>query len=244
MKTILRNFVVFEGGDGSGTTTQLNLLRARFQEAGGQGLSLPPFHGDCEPTDSPVGRLLREGLRGGFQMSPLTAALLFAADRSGHIFGPGGVEERCLRGEIVVSDRYILSSIVYQGISLGDSAPIGINRFFPLPELLFFFDIDPEAAQRRMAGRAVREIYEDLAFQQVVGERYRAALPRFAAWGTRTVTIDAALPPAAISEKVWAEMQNLPILQGKRQHKSDKQVPIPPSPPTAPAPAQPAAPEP
>jgi dTMP kinase len=212
---ILRNFAVFEGGDGSGTTTQLALLRRRF-EAGGEGL--PPFHATSEPTSGPVGRLLRAGLRGEFRLAPLTAALLFAADRNEHLFGEsgdGGVAARCAAGELVVSDRCTLSSLVYQGISLGDDVPFALNERFPLPELLLFFDIAPETAWERVKDRPVREVFENLPFQTRVRERYRAWLPRLAGWGVRTVTLDAALPPEEIGEKVWAEIQKMPIFKGR-----------------------------
>jgi dTMP kinase len=229
--TIIPGFVVFEGGDGSGTTTQLGLLRDRFGGAEppapprdwrraetvadsppGAYLALPPLHTTCEPTEGPVGRLIRGGLRGEIPLLPETLARLFAADRGEHLGGPGGVLERCRRGELVVSDRYVPSSLVYQGLSCGEELPEALNAAFPLPEALLFFDLDPETAQRRMAARPVREIYETLEFQRRVRDRYRALLPRYEAAGVRVTVIDAAKSPPEVAEAVWRALEKLPIL--------------------------------
>jgi dTMP kinase len=212
---ILKNFVVFEGGDGSGTTTQMNLLRLRFQGLKQEARwPLPQVYYTFEPSEGPVGKLIRGSLRGDYPLSPRTAALLFAADRQEHLFGPEGVLDRCNRGELVICDRYVLSSLVYQGISCGEAYPEELNRDFPLPELLFYFDVPVETAQKRMEKRQVREIYESLDFQKKVEERYRSLLPRFGGGGVRIVRIDASRPPQEVGEDLWKELQKLPILKG------------------------------
>ncbi|MDR0718008.1 MAG: dTMP kinase [Treponema sp.] len=206
---IMKNFTVFEGADGSGTSTQLRLLEDRFEKAGER--PLPPLFTTSEPTDGPVGRLLRSGLKGETPLKSETIAYLFAADRNEHLFGPEGIAERCQRGELVVQDRYTASSLVYQGITCGDELPARLNRDFPVPELLFYFDIDSETAQKRMAERKTREIYEHLEFQIKVRERYKALLNSFEEAGSRLVVIDASLPPQEVADEVWREIQKLPI---------------------------------
>ncbi|MDR0316582.1 MAG: dTMP kinase, partial [Treponema sp.] len=114
---ILRNFAVFEGGDGSGTSTQLALLGQRISRECPNG---PVFFPTLEPTEGPVGKLIRSALKRDISLRPDTLARLFAADRGEHLYAPGGVVERCKQGELVVSDRYALSSLVYQGIECGD----------------------------------------------------------------------------------------------------------------------------
>jgi dTMP kinase len=208
---ILKNFAVFEGGDGSGTTTQLNLLKDRFDRG---GPSLPPLYNTFEPTEGNIGRLIRSGLRGEISLKPATAAMLFAADRNEHLYGPGGIAERCGRGELVVSDRYVLSSLVYQGITCGEDLPALLNRDFPVPELLLFFDVESETAQKRMENRPVKEIYENLDFQRQVRERYLALLPALEARGVRVKTIDASLPPENVAAEVWRALEKMPILKG------------------------------
>jgi dTMP kinase len=206
---ILENFTVFEGADGSGTSTQLRLLADRFDRL--EGRPVPPLFTTFEPTDSPIGRLLRSGLKGETPLKSETIAYLFAADRNEHIFGPEGIAVRCQRGELVVQDRYTASSLVYQGITCGDELPARLNRDFPVPELLLYFDIDSETAQRRMAGRETREIYEYLDFQIKVRERYKALLTRFEEEGSRLVVIDASLSPREVADEVWREIQKMPI---------------------------------
>ncbi|MCL2128288.1 MAG: dTMP kinase, partial [Treponema sp.] len=100
---ILSNFAVFEGGDGSGTSTQLALLGQKLGGNGGKG---PVFYPTFEPTDGPIGLLIRSALKNEAVMRPQTVARLFSADRGEHLYSPGGIIERCRRGELVISDRY------------------------------------------------------------------------------------------------------------------------------------------
>ena len=208
---ILKNFAVFEGIDGSGTTTQLDILEKFFNQNRNK---LPPFYKTVEPTDGSIGKLIRSALRNEITLDAKTSAFLFAADRNEHIYGPGGVAEHCLRGELVVSDRYFPSSLVYQGITCGQELPDRLNRDFPCPELLLFFDVETETAQERMAGRAAKEIYEYLDFQIQVRERYKALLPRLAEQGVRVETIDASPPPDEVAREVWRAIAKMPIIKG------------------------------
>ena len=209
---ILRNFVVFEGCDGSGTTTQINILEDFFQQYK-DSLPLLSFHKTFEPTNSSIGRLIRSFLRKEITLLPETVAMLFAADRNEHIYGSGGVAERCSRGELVVSDRYLPSSLVYQGLVCGEELPARFNQDFPGPELLVFFDINPETAQRRMTGRDVKEIYEHLEFQIKVRERYKSLLPVFAAQGVMVEVIDASPPPDEVAKELWRVLKKISILE-------------------------------
>ena len=209
---ILKNFVVFEGIDGSVTTTQIGILEDFFQ-LNRPRLSLPLLHTTFEPTDGCIGMLIRSALRGEIDLAPKTAALLFAADRNEHIYGPGGIAERCNRGELVVSDRYLPSSLVYQGITCGKEFPVLLNREFPAPELLLFFDIDPETAQKRISGRKHRDIFEYMNFQVQVRERYKALLPDFSAAGVIVQTIDASRTPEEVAAAVWSAIEKMPIFE-------------------------------
>jgi dTMP kinase len=204
---IIPNFAVFEGGDGSGTTTQLALLAERFKSARG----LPLLWTTFEPTDGPIGRIIRSALREKGLFRPETVARLFAADRNEHLSAVDGILERCRRGELVVSDRYIPSSLVYQGLDCGEALPRLLNNAFPVPETLLFFDLPPETALERITKRPERDIYEYLDFQIRVREAYRALIPTYAAGGVRTAVIDASLPPEEVAGEVWRELQKMPI---------------------------------
>jgi dTMP kinase len=212
---ILDNFAVLEGGDGSGTTTQLELLSRRF--AGGR------FYATAEPTRGPVGELIRRlikdealskeaGVSG--RVTPETLARLFAADRAEHLSGSGGIVERCsVRGELVISDRYSPSSLVYQAIDCGEELPRILNASFPLPELLVYLDLESEAAEKRIAGRPDRQIFEYLEFQKKVREGYRKLLPAWEKSGVRVVSLDGSRSPEEVAEEVWRAIAEMPIVK-------------------------------
>jgi dTMP kinase len=218
MMKVIPNFVVFEGGDGSGTSTQMALLLRRFAAlaASGEGpRGLPVLHGTAEPTGGPVGALIREALGGKQPLQPETLARLFSADRHEHLFGPGGILERCGRGELVVCDRYVPSSLVYQGVTCGEDLPLLLNRDFPRPGLLIHFDLDPDIAAQRMESRREKEIFEYRDFQVEVRRRYRELLPRYAGEEVRIVTIDASQSPEKVAEDLWSALKELPIVTGR-----------------------------
>jgi len=207
---ILENFTVFEGLDGSGTTTQIGILEAFLLQ---NQPAMPSFHITFEPTNGSIGKLLRSGLRGEETLKAETMAMLFAADRNEHIFGSGGIAERCKRGELVVSDRYVLSSLAYQGITCGEELPERLNQGFPAPELLIFLDIEPETALARIASRAQKEIYENPGFQNEVRARYKNLLPEFASKGVRVEIIDASLSPEKVARQAWSAIEKMPIFK-------------------------------
>ena len=130
---VLKNFIVFEGIDGAGTTTQQRLLKERLQS------QFPHIgcHSTAEPTSGPTGTFLRSVLRGEVQVSPRTAAYLFAADRQEHLAATGGIEELCRNNTIVISDRYLFSSLAYQSAACGAAAPAGQNSARTASVMLF-----------------------------------------------------------------------------------------------------------
>jgi len=205
---IINNFAVFEGGDGSGTTTQLALLAERLKIAG-----KPAFFSTFEPTDGNIGKLIRCALKNELTLKPQTLAMLFAADRNEHIYGKDGILEHTNRGFLAVSDRYVLSSLVYQGIECGDELPMALNSPFPAPETLIFFDIEPEIALERMKNRASHEIYEYREFQAKVREKYKSLLGMYSENGVRVETIDASKTTEEVADRVWSIMAQMPIFK-------------------------------
>ena len=205
---ILNNFAVFEGGDGSGTSTQLSMLKQKFSENRG-----PAFFPTSEPTGGAIGQLIRSALKKCPVLRAETLARLFAADRNEHLFAPGGITERCQHGELVVCDRYIMSSLAYQGIECGENLPRSLNSAFPAPQLLLFFDIDPRTAMERLGGRPSLEIYEHLEFQKKVRERYHSLLGEYRDAGVWVETIDASLNIEKVAEDVWRAVSKMPIFE-------------------------------
>jgi len=207
---IIPNFAVFEGGDGSGTTTQLSILSERLKKNG-----KPCFFPTFEPTDGQIGKIIRAALTKKAPLAPQTLAMLFAADRNEHVHGRDGILERANRGELVISDRYVLSSLVYQGIECGDELPSILNSRFPAPETLIFLDIEPEIALERMKNRASLEIYEYREFQVKAREKYKSLLGAYAAHGVRVETVDAGLAADEVADRVWSIVSQMPIFKAQ-----------------------------
>jgi len=205
----LSNFAVFEGLDGSGTSTQLRLLEQKLAGRGSQG---PAFSVTFEPTDGEIGKLIRSVLKKELVIRPDTLARLFAADRGEHLYAPGGIIERCRRRELVICDRYTLSSLVYQGIECGIELPRSLNEAFPVPELLLFFDIDPKIAQQRIAGRSSLELFEHIEFQVKVRRQYHALFEEYRKAGVRVEIIDASQSVEKTAEDVWSAIAKMPII--------------------------------
>jgi len=205
----LENLVVLEGGDGSGTSTQIELLRRRFAETR-PGF---PLFITAEPTDGVIGRLIRAALKESPPLHPATLAALFAADRNEHLFAADGIRERCVRGELVVCDRYVLSSLAYQGLECGDELPRRLNLGFPAPGLLLFFDLDPAAAWERMKGRESLDVFENPDFQRRVLNRFRSLLGPLGEAGVNVKVIDASREPEKVAEDVWSEVSKMPIFK-------------------------------
>lgn len=170
-------FIVMEGPDGSGKTTQINLLKQYLEEAGYE----------CLITREPGGTVIGEEVRQLIlnpeykEMSPVTEMLLYAASRAQlvhEVIGPA-----LEAGKIVISDRFVDSSIVYQGIArnLGIStvsavnAPgIGIYR----PDGIFFIDLsEAEGLRRKKEQKKLdRMEQESIEFHHMVSEGYRKVL--------------------------------------------------------------------
>ena len=207
---ILSNFAVFEGPDGSGTSTQLALLEQKLASGAFNG---PAFMITYEPTNGVIGKLIRSVLKNELTIRAETLARLFAADRGEHLYAVSGIIERCQRGELVICDRYTLSSLVYQGIECGLELPRSLNESFPAPELLLFFDIEPAIAQQRMAGRPSLEIFEHIEFQEKVRRQYHSLLEEYRKAGVRIEIIDASQNVDKVTEDVWSAMAKMPIIK-------------------------------
>jgi len=203
---VIPNFVVFEGGDGSGTSTQLSMLLNRLKNT-----KKPVIFPTFEPTDGQIGKLIRSALKKEVFFKPETLAMLFAADRNEHLYGQDGILAHISHGELAVSDRYLLSSLVYQGIECGDELPQLLNSPFPAPELTIFFDIEPEIAIERMKNRDSLEIYENREFQEKARQKYKSAITQYGKSGARVEIIDASKIAEEVADKVWSILSVMPI---------------------------------
>ncbi len=156
-------FVVVEGLDGSGKTTQARILAAKLR------VSHHSIY-TAEPSRGEIGKFIRTGLLYK-EMRPPTSieALLFAADRIDHI--QKEVQPALNSGHVIISDRYLYSSLAYQGSTGLDLEWIrAVNVHALKPDLALFIDVDPEAVQTRLKQR--KSVMEDLETQRKVRSLY------------------------------------------------------------------------
>lgn len=151
MSSLLENFVVLEGLDGAGTTTQMQLLAEACDKAD------RPCKATFEPTDKPIGRLVRSILKKEIVTTPMALAKLYAADREDHLYNPVyGLVHDLEAGKIVISDRYFYSSLAYQSVECDFEKIAALNNF-PAPQYIFFIDTPVEECMRRISSRGEAE---------------------------------------------------------------------------------------
>jgi dTMP kinase len=194
-------FVTFEGLDGSGKTTQVELLQRHLEEAGREVVVTR------EPGGTELGERIRELLLHGPDMSAWAEATLFAAARAELV-------ERVIvpareRGADVLCDRYVDSSLAYQGIARG----LGLDRVLELnlhavggvlPDRTFLLLVDPAESARRVGSDGDRIEREDDDFRARVDAAYRQLAEVFP---ERIQTIDGTRPPREIAEEVLHELR-------------------------------------
>jgi dTMP kinase len=197
-------FIVLEGIDGAGTTTQTARLVAHLEARGRRAAATR------EPSDGPVGRLVREILLGrhslpdGARVGGAAMALLFAADRLDHL--EREIEPGLAAGSDVVSDRYLLSSLAYQAEEADRDWVASLARGVRRPDLTVLIDvpIGVAAARRQQAGRPI-ERYDSDGYLARVAENYR----RLASNGPATVVVDGTAPPAQVATAIAAAVDQL-----------------------------------
>ena len=156
-------FIVFEGIDGAGKTTQINLLREALEK---QGYSCAVT---AEPTDLPSGKAIRRALAKEVDSTPLQMAEMFAHDRELHnTDAQVGIEKLLKDGTTVICDRYYYSSLAYQGTVLGYDTVAALNLDNPnirTPDVCIFLDLTPEKSLQRIGARGEAvEMYENLDY--------------------------------------------------------------------------------
>jgi dTMP kinase len=195
-------FVVLEGGDGSGKSTQVAALVARLGAAGVEVVTT------FEPGATPVGAAIRALLLDGSDpVDPVAEALLMAADRAQHVATV--VEPALARGVWVVSDRFVPSSLVYQGAvrEVGVAAVEELNRFATgalAPDLVVVLDVDDDVAEARAGAVPDRMEAEGRPFHASVREAYRS-LAVDHGW----TVVDGNGLSDQVAERIWAAVAPL-----------------------------------
>lgn len=199
-------FVAFEGGDGAGKSTQVRLLAAALRADGHQ------VRTTREPGDGPIGPQIRELLLGHTHaaLSDRAEALLFAADRAEHVAAV--IRPALAEGSVVITDRYVDSSIAYQGVGrgLGVEAIVALSQFATeglRPDLTVVIDLPTLLGRARLAGvRADRIERESDALHARVRQAF---LDQARSAPERYLLVDGAQPPEVIAESVAARVKEL-----------------------------------
>lgn len=197
-------FIVFEGIDGCGKSTQIARLRQTLVEMGREVFLT------AEPTDSPIGKQLRAALSGKEPRTPCEMAALFVLDRIGHNQAPAGIGAMLATGADVLCDRYYYSSLAYQG-SLCDYGWVReMNLACPeirRPDLCIFLDLAPEESLARIGARGnAKEIYENTASLRLFRETF---LRVFADLPDRVAIVDASGTPEEVAARVTAAVREI-----------------------------------
>lgn len=193
--------IVLEGIDGSGKSTQARLLADRMREEG------IPFYVTMEPTDSPIGSMIRQILTGRMQADPRVIAALFVADRLDHLLNEvNGIAGMAEKGTCVIMDRYYFSSYAYQSVDVpldwliqANTLSSGILR----PAVNLFIDVSPDVAMERIEqNRFAKELFEERDRLAQVRGNYLEAFDRLKST-ERVAVIDGNRSVEAVAQDIW-----------------------------------------
>ncbi len=164
-------FIVFEGIDGSGKSTQIKNI-SRHLKTLNYGV-----YSTFEPTDGPIGLLIRQMLSGKVATDQRTIASLFAADRTDHLVNKvNGIRKKKDQGEVVLCDRYYFSSYAYHAQYIDMEWVIHVNSLnaeILRPDVTIFIDVDPKVCFERIkSSRSEFEMYEKIDIMEKVRTNY------------------------------------------------------------------------
>jgi len=205
----MSKFIAFEGIDGSGKSTQSKLFVDKLLNT-----TLPAIL-TCQPTSEPIGKMIRTIFSGKMDADQRTIAALFAADRLEHILNrKNGILKLLSDGNIVVSDRYLLSSYAYQGVHVDLDWVIQINRessALLFPDLTFFIDIDPQNCMERIIQHRTHiEPYETLDNLNKVKDMYYKSIALLSETQQKSIIIiNGNQSIDNIAAEVWSHWQQV-----------------------------------
>ena len=197
-------FIAFEGIDGSGKSTQVKLLSGQLERAGHR------VHTTCEPTDSPIGSMIRSIFSHRMDADHRTIAGLFVADRLHHLLNKtDGMLKMVQDGVSVITDRYYFSSYAYHGAHMPMDWVIASNSLSAellRPDLNIFIDISPEISLERIRkSRSSMDLYETMENLKLVKDKYFEAMEKLKSVEHIFIT-DGNRPPELIAADIWREI--------------------------------------
>lgn len=197
-------FIALEGIDGSGKSTQTRLLAEKLVAEGFK------VYTTFEPTDSPIGSLIRNILKGRFQADHRTIAGLFVADRLDHLLNDvNGIVKKLDEGFTVITDRYCFSSYAYQGTHMDMDWVIQANSMSATilrPDINIFIDVAPEISMQRLhSNRGQIELFETLENLKNVRAKYMEAFEKLKSEETIAI-VNGNKPAELIAKDLWKEV--------------------------------------
>ncbi len=187
-------FIVLEGIDGAGTTTQAQLLADKLASH-----NIPTLL-TAEPTDGEIGRFIRLALSGEKSFSSRALQLLFFADRQEHL--QNTILPAVEAGKVVISDRYTLSTIAYASLGGDRSLFSNLAEYFLTPDLTILLDLPVQTALDRIAVRGEEhEIFEKEDLLTKISQAYTQEFEQLST--DKKLLIDGTLPIAAVADIIW-----------------------------------------
>jgi dTMP kinase len=199
----MSHFIVIEGIDGAGTTTQTQRLVSWLESR-----DIAVFN-TREPTDGTIGKMIRRILAGDSGLPVMdTLPWLFAADRADHIYGK--VIPSLEAGTWVVSDRYYHSSLAYQSLHQPLEDVHALNRKFRTPDLTIFLEISVDDALTRIEARGeAKDVYEERDNLTKIADAYGDVMTLLAGQGEPIKRMDATDPIDYIAEQIRQTVREL-----------------------------------
>ncbi len=200
-------FIALEGIDGSGKSTQIKLLSEKLKKEGFK------IYTTCEPTDSPIGSLIKNIFKHRIEADHKTIAGLYVADRLDHLLNKtNGILKKMDEGYTVITDRYYFSSYAYQGTHMSLDWVIQANSLSAellRPDLNIFIDIPANVAMERLSGdRNVIELYESLENLSNVRKKYFESFDKLKDEEKIFIT-EGNRPSESIFNDIWKELYPL-----------------------------------
>lgn len=188
-------FIVLEGLDGAGTTTQAERLASALGSPEQEILLT------TEPSEGPLGHVLRQHLHQELTLDPVATALAFSADRADHL--ARAIRPALGRGTDVVCDRYLLSTLAYQGAEHVDRGWIlAVSRSFEIPDLTVFLDVPESERRARLDVRGGSERYDDPTIATALRDSYLTSIELLREEGHRIEVVDGAAPVDAVTSTI------------------------------------------
>lgn len=195
-------FIDIEGLDGSGSSTQVKLVAKALKK---EGIKI---YTTKEPSKGPIGKLVRQALKGEFDaLPPASVQLLFAADRGRHLNEE--IIPRLEKKEMVITDRYAWSSVAFGSVELSQTWLLELNKDFILPDLTIFIEVSPDICLQRIAKeREGIELFEEEEKLARAWDTYHSLVSKY--WWTHIEVVDGEQKKEMVKDDILRTIKNHP----------------------------------